>query len=208
LPTQLSVVQLRTDGIMNASVALVATTVDMEKVDSPDTKMAARMGRVVKSDGEGYDESGADQFANVIQPSGLGDSDVLSMREVEKLTSDENGAHRIQGIVFYDIELGWCRVTGWGVECEIVIAFYVSMDASDITLDEHFVPMDELISLIKMSPIRPVVPRFEASRQLKGIDGSKKMLCYRHRSNLSSYSSPSPVGSSIIRAMGAKTGEL
>jgi hypothetical protein len=135
---------------------------------------------------------------------GLGDLDVLSMKEMDEFANDENGAHKIQGVVFYDIELGWCRVTGWGVECGTIIAFYVPLDASDIDLDEQFVPMDELISLLKMSPIRPIVPRFEASRQLKGVDGFRKILCYRHRSHDLLNASPSPVGSSVTRVVGAK----
>ena len=82
-------------------------------------------------------------------PPGLGDLDALSMEELDDFTSDENGARKLQGVIFYDTELGWCRVTGWGAECGTIIAFYVPMDASDIVLDEQFVPVDELISLIE-----------------------------------------------------------
>jgi len=66
--------------------------------------------------------------------------------------------------------------------------------------------MDELISLIKMSPIRPVIPRFEASRQLKDSDGFRKILCYRSRSHVLLNAYPSPVGSSVKRVKGDTLG--
>ena len=197
--------------VEDTSSALLTIAVDVQKKDSCDllnldNNMDAGMGRDAVTDVEIQDSLDDCQISNVQPPSGVGELDMISKKEVNEFASDEIGAIRIQGVVFYDTEFGWCRVTGWGVECGVIIAFYVSLDASDIDIEEQYVPLDELIAAIRMSPIRPVIPRFEASRQLKVIEGSTKMLCYRHRSpNLAHVSSP-PVGSSVIRMMGAKLG--
>jgi len=104
-------------------------------------------------------------------PPDLGALDLVPKEDIDGVTHDENGARALQGVVFYDCELEWCRITGWGVECGVVILLYVPVNSLDISLEEQFAPIDELISIIQMSPTSSVLPRLAASRQLKGPIG-------------------------------------
>jgi hypothetical protein len=136
-------------------------------------------------------------------PPDLGALDLVSQEDIDGVTHDENGARALQGVVFYDCELEWCRITGWGVECGVVILFYVPVNSPDLTLEEQFAPIDELISIIKMSPTSSVLPRLEASRKLKGPIGQRKMFCYRRLPHAPLSVS---LGSSVIRTIGEKVG--
>jgi hypothetical protein len=133
----------------------------------------------------------------------LGNLELVSQAEIDGITPDENGARALQGVVFYDCELEWCRITGWGVECGVVIIFYVSVDSQNLSLEEQFAPIDDLLSLIKRSPSSTVLPSFEASRKLRGPIGERKMLWYR---SLPHVSPLALLGSSVNRTMGEQVG--
>ncbi len=64
-------------------------------------------------------------------PSVSGEFELLSPTEVDRFSHDEHGACALQGILFHDAELEWCRITGWGLECSIVLIFYSPVDAVD-----------------------------------------------------------------------------
>ncbi len=44
---------------------------------------------------------------------------------LDSLKDNEIGACFLQGTLFYDEELDWCMVSGWGVECGSPIIFYM-----------------------------------------------------------------------------------
>jgi hypothetical protein len=99
--------------------------------------------------------------------------------EIEEVTIDEHGARSIQGVLFYDSELDWCRINGWGVECGIPIVHYSPVGSSSPMEAEQHSSVDEIMALIKMSPVSPMTPRYEPSRVLKRSPSQRKNLCYR-----------------------------
>jgi hypothetical protein len=54
-------------------------------------------------------------------PSELGEMEPISEAYLDSISDDESGAWRLQGILFYDDELKWCRITGSGTECGVSI---------------------------------------------------------------------------------------
>jgi hypothetical protein len=48
------------------------------------------------------------------------------------ITDDEHGACYIQGALFFDQNLNWCRITGWGTENGIMIIFYSPLVAGEL----------------------------------------------------------------------------
>jgi hypothetical protein len=135
----------------------------------------------------------------------LGELDVISKAAVDLITSDETGACALQGIIFHDSVLSWCRVTGWGIESGTIIIFYLPVDAQDVVMEE-FTSIDDMLLLIKGSDRDPVTPRFGMSRVLgRSLDGQYS-LCYRQRLDVPRQSFRAPVGSYVVRTLGAKVG--
>ncbi len=48
----------------------------------------------------------------------------VALQDIQNAGNDEWAAWYLQGILFYEDELEWCRITGWGVECGIIIVHY------------------------------------------------------------------------------------
>ncbi len=54
---------------------------------------------------------------------GLGELTIFSRKDMDEIPVNDYGASLIQGLLFHDLELSWCRITGWGFECGIPIVF-------------------------------------------------------------------------------------
>ncbi len=78
----------------------------------------------------------------------LGELDIISKTVVDLITPDETGACALQGVLFQDDELSWCRITGWGIESGTIIVFYLPVNAKDAVMKE-FTSIDEMLLLVK-----------------------------------------------------------
>jgi hypothetical protein len=91
----------------------------------------------------------------------------ISMDTLEAIKDDECGASYLNGTLFEDHELGWCRITGWGVKCGIIVIFYSPMSGDDTPREEEVTSLAGLLCWIRQSPSPPLVPKFESSRMLQ-----------------------------------------
>jgi hypothetical protein len=138
-------------------------------------------------------------------PEELGMVHEIPLATLDTLMDDESGACFLSGILFEDESLGWCRITGWGIECGIVVVFYSPISGKDASRDEEVISLAELLCWIKQSSSPPVVPKFESSRLLQRSEHKRVNLCYRQQS----YGIVQPhsmLGNCTVRQFGAKVG--
>jgi hypothetical protein len=140
-------------------------------------------------------------------PKRLGKLDLVSESFLDAITIDEAGACSMQGIVFYDEELTWCRISGWGIESGIPIVFYLptdadGSDAGGLQVIEEYASLTEVLDQIKQSSQQTVIPELEPSRILKRAP-RQKALSYRLSGLKSALST---IGSVKVRQFGAKVG--
>ncbi len=57
-------------------------------------------------------------------PDVLGPFQQLTPEDLKNIEDNENGACALHGTLFLDEDLGWCMVSGWGVECGLPIVYY------------------------------------------------------------------------------------
>ena len=136
-------------------------------------------------------------------PTKFGSLEVLPESFISDVTLDEAGACSLQGIMFHDDELEWCRISGWGTENGILIVFYSPILISDPGQEEDFASLTDMIDQIQQSPHPLVVPKCEPSRILRR--SHQTMLCYR-QSGYQSTSVLSPMGSYTVHQFGVKVG--
>ena len=127
-------------------------------------------------------------------PEILGPMVLITNEELLSLPMDEDGARQLQGILFYDKDLSWCRITGWGVENSIPIVFYSPLLAENIVHGEEYVSLEEMATRLKQSEIYPVLPKFKSSRVLKRSEVSRLNLCYKQLSYKAVHPEPPSVG--------------
>ena len=77
-------------------------------------------------------------------------------------------------ILFYDSELDWCRINGWGVECGSTIVYYAPVMTLESMKDEHHASLAEVLSWIKNSPLPPKPNKYRSSRTLVRPLGSDR----------------------------------
>ena len=85
------------------------------------------------------------------------------------------------GTRFYDPEMGFCKITGWGFAKGIAVLFYVSEDSTDPQKDEEYSSLPEVLAWIKACPIcqipddpRPQYPQQEEDESPRlGVRQSK-----------------------------------
>ncbi len=128
--------------------------------------------------------------------------EVLPESFLLNITLDDAGASSLQGVMFYDDEMEWCRISGWGTENGILIVFYSSILLTEPAQEENFTLLTDMIGQIKQSPHPLVVPKCEPSRILQL--SHQKTLCYRQSSQTKF--ELSPVGSYTVRQFGARVG--
>jgi hypothetical protein len=138
-------------------------------------------------------------------PEELGIVQEISRTILDAITDDENGACFLNGTLFEDGHQGWCRITGWGMECGVIIMFYSPISLDGTSQDEDVVSLAELISWLKQSPSPHVAPKFEASRMLQRSEQHRLNLCYRQQS-YRPIQQRSLVGICVERRLGAKMG--
>ena len=89
-------------------------------------------------------------------PDALGPFQHLTPGDLNHIENDENGACALHGTLFLDEELGWCMVSGWGVECGLPIVYYSPVSSANTvkppnsTSEEHHASVREVLSWIKL----------------------------------------------------------
>jgi hypothetical protein len=83
--------------------------------------------------------------------------------------NDEETAWDLQGLIFNDEDLGWCMVTGWGVDHGINIVFYTPCWSKDPIADEEHASLAEVLSWIQESPYLPRISDYRSSRTIKKL---------------------------------------
>jgi hypothetical protein len=90
--------------------------------------------------------------------------------------NDEETAWDLQGLIFTDEDLGWCMVTGWGVDHGVNIVFYTPCDSKDPDADEEHASLAEVLSWIQESPDPPRISDYRSSRTIKKSNDVKSLM--------------------------------
>ena len=112
----------------------------------------------------------------------------------------------LQGVLFYDDDLDWCRITGWGAECGIIVLHYASVSAVDQSQEEHHVSVSEMVSMMMQHHKQPVIPDYQPSRVLRRSEAMSNVPCYRPLAHNVIRKESRVSGSSIVRQLGARLG--
>jgi hypothetical protein len=139
-------------------------------------------------------------------PESLGVLEHVKDEYFESLPMNEIGAQMLQGILFYEHDLLWCRITGWGVENSIPMVFYSPILADDIVQDEEYASLGEMIALLRQSECAPVLPKFEPSRVLRLSESFRRNLCYKQVSYKATYPDIPSIGYSTPAVPGVPVG--
>jgi hypothetical protein len=102
-----------------------------------------------------------------VEPDHLGTLQKIAQQDVDNITNDESGACYLHGTVFLDDELGWCRISGWGVDCGLPIVYYAPDGDGKSPEDEHHASLASVLSWIKDSPEPPQSTKYKSSRTLR-----------------------------------------
>jgi hypothetical protein len=86
---------------------------------------------------------------------------------LEQAEDNEEAAWDLQGLVFNDDDIGWCTVTGWGVDHGTNIIFYAPVESVDPAADEEHASLAEVLGWIKQSPVCSRISDYKSSRTLK-----------------------------------------
>ncbi len=113
-------------------------------------------------------------------PDVLGLFQQLTPEDLRNIEDNENGACALHSTPFLDEELGWCMVSGWGVECGLPIVYYSPVSSTntvtppDHTSEEHHASVREVLSWINK-------PTYKSSRTLRRAkrENIKKTLLAR-----------------------------
>jgi hypothetical protein len=127
-------------------------------------------------------------------PESLGVMEIIMDEYLASLPMDEIGARMLQGILFYEHDLLWCRITGWGVENSIPMVFYSPILADDVVHEEEYVSLGEIIALLRQSDYSPVLSKFEPSRVLRISERCRRNLCYKQVSYKATFPDPPAIG--------------
>ena len=141
-------------------------------------------------------------------PAELGPVVPVSLQDIQKAGDDEWAAWYLQGIIFYEDDLEWCRITGWGVECGITIVHYIPVLAQDHVNEEHHSSLSDMLALLLSSPKGTVVPDYQPSRVLRRSVAVSNALCYRPSGYTLVRRDGTASGSCRIRQLGSKVGSF
>jgi hypothetical protein len=106
-------------------------------------------------------------------PDHLGPTELVPDEQLKAAVDNEETACNLQGMVFYDDELGWCLVTNWGVDFGTNILFYAPVSSSDLAVDEQHSALSEVLTWIKLSPVAARISNYRSSRRLSGSSCKK-----------------------------------
>ncbi len=115
-------------------------------------------------------------------PADIGAVDEMTDEFLATITNDELEARQLQGTLFYDSELEWCRINGWGVESGIPILFYSPLGSQELLQDEEYASLINILAWIRQSEVPAVTPMFKPSRILRPSMSKSKALCYKQKS--------------------------
>jgi hypothetical protein len=129
-------------------------------------------------------------FVETCTGTGIIQSNLLDLHVVPRLmeslpeylvTAEDNeeSAWDIQGLVFHDDALGWCKITGWGADHGTNIVFYTPVDSMDPVSDEQHASLAEVLSVIKQSPVTPRISDYRPSRILRRAKQGRPALFLR-----------------------------
>jgi hypothetical protein len=104
---------------------------------------------------------------STVEPDQLGTLQEIAQQDIDEMKNDERGACYLHGTVFLDDELGWCRISGWGVDCGLPIVYYSPVGDSNSREDEHHASLTSVLSWIKGSPEPPQSTKYKSSRTLR-----------------------------------------
>jgi hypothetical protein len=76
----------------------------------------------------------------------------------------EETAWELHGLIFNDNTLGWCKVTGWGVDLGVNMIYYAPVNKPS---HEHHVSLAEILSVIRQQPVSSKISDYRPSRQLE-----------------------------------------
>ena len=103
-------------------------------------------------------------FSTLNEPlQNFGPIKLLLDEELDQIEHNETGACYLHGTLFYDDELDWCRVTGWGADCGTMLVYYAPVSVTDPTLDEHHASLRDVLNWIKDSPPVPITTGYKSS---------------------------------------------
>jgi hypothetical protein len=140
-------------------------------------------------------------------PESLGLLELISDHCLASIAIDELGARILQGTLFHDNDLQWCRLNGWGVENSIPIVFCSPILTEDTHLEEQYASLADMLGLIRQeSAIPPVIPKFEPSRLLRRSERFRQNLCYKQLSYQSRYSALLDIGHFTSSLLGERMG--
>ncbi len=86
---------------------------------------------------------------------------------LENAEDDEQTAWDLQGLVFEDDQLGWCTITGWGVDYGTSLVYYTPVGSTCPIADEEHTSLAEILTWIKQSPVTPRISDYRSSRALR-----------------------------------------
>ena len=84
----------------------------------------------------------------------------------------EGTAWELQGVVFKDNTLGWCKVTGWGVDLGVNMIYYAPVGQEFSSNHEHHVSLAEILTVIRQQPVVSKISDYRPSRQLESSGSS------------------------------------
>jgi hypothetical protein len=96
-------------------------------------------------------------------PEWIGPYQDIEHNQLDGISNDEIGASFLQGTLFFDEELEWCMVSGWGVESGSQIVFYLPLAEINTDAQEHHASLSEVIAWIKGSPPPPAYRGYKSS---------------------------------------------
>jgi hypothetical protein len=70
------------------------------------------------------EEDGDRDFSLDCLPDYLGELEYMTFSDLEDTFDNEAGSCKLQGTIFRDYDLNWCRINGWGMESGVPIVFY------------------------------------------------------------------------------------
>jgi hypothetical protein len=139
-------------------------------------------------------------------PESLGVMELITDEYLAYLPMDEIGAQMLQGTLFYEHDLLWCRITGWEVENSIPMVFYSPILADDIVHEEEYASLGEIIALLRQSECAPVLPKFGSSRVLRLSENYHRNLCCKQVSYKATYSDLPSIGYCTPAVFGVQVG--
>jgi hypothetical protein len=80
---------------------------------------------------------------------------------------NEESAWDLQGLIFHDEDLGWCKISDWGVDHGTNIVFYAPVGSQDPEAEEEHASLAEVLAWIQQSPEHPRITDYRSSRELK-----------------------------------------